>query len=612
LTFFVPEDKVSDILNAADIVDIISEAVLLKKAGKNHLGLCPFHSEKTPSFTVSPDKQMFYCFGCGKGGNVFSFLMQHEGMTFPEAARMLARRYGIDIPTKAMSPAQKKKITERERVLSVNKLAAEFYQDALFRTPSGKKGLAYLEKRGIAKDILNSFKLGYAPAGWDNLLNHLSKKGVPQHLAEKSGLIVPNRRNGFYDRFRDRVIFPIFDIGSQVIGFGGRVLDDALPKYLNSPETPVYNKSRSLYGLNLAKQKCREAGSAFIVEGYMDLLSLWQHGIKNVVATLGTALTPEHVRILKGYASKVTLVYDSDEAGLRAARRSVEVFDQGYVDARILVLPSGHDPDSYLLESGPEAFSHLAEEALGAIDFLIESSLKQHGLSIEGKVRVIADMQVPLAAIRDNVARSLYVKSLAEKIGVDDSAILEKVREAVADNHTRKRRKGLMQEVPAGEDDGYRQGVKQPGDTRFAKIERQIVAMMLQFPKMLPKVREHNLLDFFADGRLKSVGQLILDHEGPGSSSTSDLVSKVDSPEMTRLIASLAISDDVWDYDGCLNLIEQFVSRNNLNENTLLQKIKAAEANNDHGLVVKLLKEKQLQIQKKANKKLESVGGEFL
>jgi len=612
LTFFVPEDKVSDIINAADIVDIISEAVLLKKAGKNHLGLCPFHSEKTPSFTVSPDKQMYYCFGCGKGGNVFSFLMQHDGMTFPEAARMLARRYGIEIPTKSMSPAQKKKITERERVLSVNKLAAGYYQDMLFKAPSGQKGLAYLEKRGIPNEILKSFKLGFAPDGWDNLLNHLSKKGVPHHLAEKSGLIVPNRRGGFYDRFRDRVIFPIFDIGSQVIGFGVRVLDEAVPKYLNSPETPVYSKSRSLYGLNLAKQKCREVGSAFIVEGYMDLLSLWQHGIKNVVATLGTALTLEHVRILKGYASKVTLVYDSDEAGLRAARRSIQVFDEGFVDARILVLPSGHDPDSYLFESGPEAFLRLADEALGAIDFLIESSLKQHGLSIEGKVRVISDMQVHLAAISDNVARSLYVKSLAEKLGVDDSAILEKVREAVADNHIRKRRKGLMHAGPAGEYDDHRPGVKPSADTRSGKIERQIIAMMLQFPKMLPKVRENNLLDFFADDGLKSVGHLILNHREPRLSSVSDLVTKVDNPEMAQLIASLAIGDEEWDYKGCLNLIDQFMARNSFNENTLLQDIKAAEANNDHGLVVKLLKEKQLQVQKKANKKLESVGGESL
>jgi len=347
LAVYIPEEKINDIKNSADIVDIISEVVVLKKSGKNFLGLCPFHSEKTPSFTVSPDKQIFYCFGCNAGGNVFSFLMKQHGLSFPEAARMLARRYGIDIPVRTMSLEQKRRISERESVLAINRQAMDFFRCALIENASGKKAMEYLLKRGISRD---DFKLGYAPEGWDNLAIYFSKNKQSDRLVEKSGLIIPRKgKSGFYDRFRSRIIFPIFDVSMQVIGFGGRVMDDSLPKYLNSPETPVYNKSRSLYGLHMAKGKCRETRTVFIVEGYFELLALHQHGIQNSVATLGTSLTPEHVQILRGFIGKsgrVVLVYDSDIAGIKDAQRSIEVYDKGYVDASILVLHDGYEPDS--------------------------------------------------------------------------------------------------------------------------------------------------------------------------------------------------------------------------------------------------------------------------
>ena len=360
MAIFIPEDKVLEIKNAADIVDIISEVVHLKKSGKNFLGLCPFHSEKTPSFSVSPEKQIFYCFGCGVGGNIFSFLMKHDGLAFPEAARTLARRYGVDIPNKSLTVEQKKRITERESLLKINRHAMEYFYRAL-RSESGGNPLNYLKKRGFSQQIMDTFQIGYAPRGWDNLLNFFSKKGAPIALVEKSGLILPKKdKRGYYDRFRDRIIFPILDVNKAVIGFGGRVLDDSLPKYLNSPETPVYNKSRSLYGLYTARDKCRATNTIFIVEGYLDLISLHQHGIENSVATLGTALTPEHVRLLTRYASRIILVYDSDEAGIRSARRCVDIFWKEHVDfsrgdvfqeekadTHILVLPQEHDPDSF-------------------------------------------------------------------------------------------------------------------------------------------------------------------------------------------------------------------------------------------------------------------------
>ena len=235
---FIPEDKISEIRNTADIVDIVSEAVLLKKSGRNYIGLCPFHSEKTPSFTVSPEKQIFHCFGCGEGGNVFTFLMKQHGYSFPEALKTLASRYGVDLPNQALTPVQKSRIKERENLLAVNKLALGFFCNALHKSEGGRNALTYLNKRAISGDTINEFKLGYAPKGWDNLTDFFNKKNVSLILVEKSGLIIARKNtSGFYDRFRDRIIFPIFDLSQQVIGFGGRVMDDSLPKYINSPES---------------------------------------------------------------------------------------------------------------------------------------------------------------------------------------------------------------------------------------------------------------------------------------------------------------------------------------------------------------------------------------
>ncbi|MBU4462992.1 MAG: DNA primase [Proteobacteria bacterium] len=584
LAVYIPEEKIDDIKNSADIVDIISETVLLKKSGKNFLGLCPFHSEKTPSFTVSPDKQIFYCFGCNAGGNVFSFLMKQEGISFPEAARMLARRYGIDIPVRTMSPEQKRRISERESVLVINRQAMDFFRNILLENTSGKKAMEYLLKRGISREIIDDFKLGYAPEGWDNLAIYFSKKKQLDGLVEKSGLIIPRKgKNGFYDRFRSRIIFPIFDISMHVIGFGGRVMDDSLPKYLNSPETPVYNKSRSLYGLHMAKGKCRESKTVFIVEGYFDLLALHQHGIQNSVATLGTSLTPEHVQILRGVIGKngrVMLVYDSDIAGIKAAQRSIEVFDKGYVDAGIVVLPSGHDPDSYLLEFGAEPFTKLAAESKGVISFLIDCAVKKHGLSTEGKIHIISDMKVPLAAINDNVARSLYVKELSERIGIDETAVLEKVRGVSAG-----RRSDIAK--PAAD-----YTLRNNGN----KLERRIIAMMLQFPEVLPEVDNRGLLNLFEDNILKSIGQFILDRSGEPA---SELMTIIDDKDKRSIIASLVIGDDLWDRDGCLKLIAQFESSRYRHERKFLQEIKDAEDRNDHELVLRLLKKKRTQVKNK-------------
>jgi DNA primase len=604
LAVFIPEDKISEIKNSVDIVDIISDLVLLKKVGRNYVGLCPFHTEKTPSFTVSPEKQIFYCFGCGTGGNVFNFLMNHDGLSFFETAKMLANRYGIEIPAQTMSPEQKRRISERESLLAANKQAMNFFKHSLLSDAEGKIALEYLKKRGIVEDTITKFNLGFAPAGWDSLINYFSKKNISHELVEKSGLIIKRKsKNGYYDRFRNRIIFPIFDVSKQVSGFGGRVMDDSLPKYLNSPETPVYNKSRSLYGLHIAKEHCRSSKTVYIVEGYFDLLALQQHGILNSVATLGTSLTQEHVQILRGFVGKnggFILVYDSDAAGIKAAERSIKVFDKGYVNAQILVLPEGYDPDSYIFEFGYKSFMDAALKAKSIISFLIDSAVKKHGLSIEGKIRIISDLKQPLAYINDSVERSLYIKELAEIIGIDEAAVMEKVR-MVSGNKSIKANKELSDKMRD-------KNLTLNGN----RLEKQIIAMMLQFPEILPEIILRNILDRFEDKSLSLIGQLILkqrDREGirdgshdmmstRGNGFVSDIINSIDDREKRSIVASLSIGEDQWGREGCLKLLSQFESIRNRQEKTLLQKIKAAEECNDHELLLELLKKKQLQVRK--------------
>jgi len=601
LAAFIPEEKITDIKNAADIVDIVSEAVLLKKQGRNYIGLCPFHSEKTPSFTVSPDKQIFYCFGCGNGGNIFTFLMEQEGLSFPEAARMLARRYGIEIPTRQMTPEQKKRVSERERIIAINQEAMVFFCQTLHNHAAGDRGMAYLKKRGMTKETINGFNIGYASKGWETLVNFFSKKRVPLPLVEKSGLIVPRKGgSGYYDRFRDRSIFPILNMSKQVIGFGGRAMDDSLPKYLNSPETPVYHKSRSLYGLCDVRKECRESDTIHIVEGYFDFLTLFQNGIPNVAATLGTALTSEHIRLIRGYATKIILVYDSDEAGKKAALRSIGFFMKESVDARIMVLPKGYDPDSYMVEFGPESFADAASKALGVVPFLIDTAINNHGLSIEGKMRIISDLIEPLVAIEDPVARSLYIKDLAETIDVGEAEILEKVRgyskKRTVKGSSYQRPGGIItQDLTAGSPARFQEQAPKKEGGRF---ERQIISMMLQFSEILPEVKKRNILGHFDNDTLKSIGELILKQSESIGNNVSELMNLIDDPRTKRTTASLNFGDDMWDLKGCSNLLDQYEISRNRQKKSLLREIKAAEKSNNHELLLKLLKDKQHQVGK--------------
>ena len=592
---YIPDDKIEAIKNASDIVDIVSEVVSLRRAGRNLLGLCPFHAEKTPSFTVSPDKQIFHCFGCGAGGNVFTFLMKQGGLSFPEAARTLARRYGIDLPTRDLSPFEKKKLTERETILTLIDEAMAFYRERLFSGKEGPQAMGYLLKRGMTRKTIEDYSLGFAPDGWDHLASYLHSRRRSPAMAAQAGLIVPRKKGeGYYDRFRNRIVFPIFNAQNQPIGFGGRVMDDALPKYLNGPETPVYNKSRSLYGLNVARRKCRETGAVYVVEGYFDLLSMHQVGLTNTVATLGTSLTAEHVRILRGFVGeegKAVLVYDSDQAGIKAAQRSVAVFQKGNLEARILVLPEGHDPDSFIMEQGPDDFLKAANGAMAIFSFMTESAVDRYGLNVEGKVRIVNELKPAILAIGDPVARSLRIKHLAERIEVEESVVLDKIRRGTPAPPAR----------PAwanagGGRDRIREAPPVRGETY--RLEQRLVAMMLQFPEMVADIQRKRLTDHFTDPVLTEIGKEIIDYFNQNGSDIASLISRWDDPKKRAMVTRLSINDEHWGKQGCMALIRQFENSIRRRDKALLKRIEAAEKSGDDDLLARLLREKQHQAQR--------------
>ena len=594
---FIPEEKIEEIKNAADIVEVVSDYVLLKKTGKNYSGLCPFHAEKDASFTVSPAKQIFHCFGCNTGGNVFNFLIRHDGVSFPEAVRMLARRYGIDLPQRKMSPAMREQISEREKLYAVNRLTMGYYHWNLLHESYGKQAMAYLRKRGIEPSIIDRFQLGYARNAWDGLRIYLQKKRVPTDLMDKSGLVIPRKSGtGYYDRFRERIIFPIFNLNKQVVGFGGRVLDASLPKYLNSPETPVYSKSRSLYGLHVARNKCRETRTVYIVEGYFDLLALHQYGVENTCATLGTALTTEHIQMIKGFAEKVILVFDADDAGIRASLRSVGIFIEKGMQARVMLLPKGHDPDSFMRQYGLEAFKEISAGSRSVIRFIMESAQKKYGLSVEGKMRVIEEMKMPLAAIEDTIMRETYIKEVSEHLGVKEYNLKEKVDKALAATQKeggvhRGRSTGSVQ--PENHPDRFsRQTTRK--EATGTRLERQILTMMLQYPEILPDIVQDKVLDYFVTDSLKSLGELILSMKNKTDREASNLISHVDDDEKRNILASLSLNEEMWTRKDCRKIITKFIQNSPLRYSvSLTEQIKAAEKDNNQDLLFKLLQEKQ-------------------
>jgi DNA primase len=583
---FIPDEKISEILHAADIVDIVSESVILKKSGRNYFGLCPFHSEKTPSFSVNPAKQIFHCFGCGAGGDALAYVMKYHGLPFPEAAKMLARKYNIVVETRHLDPAARKHQDLKETLFRINRKVMDHYQHHLHKDSAGQAARQYLEHRHITPEIMDEFHLGVALDQWDDVVGFLKKARVSRSAAENSGLVIPRKTgSGFYDRFRNRIMFPIFDINMQVAGFGGRVMDGAMPKYLNSPETPVYSKTRILYGLHAAKTHCRQAGVVHIVEGYFDFLTLYQHGIKNTVATLGTALTPEHVRILKGYAPAMVLVFDSDAAGIAAAKRSIKTFLNEGVETRILILPKGEDPDTFVMKNGADAFQKQADNARSVMPFLREVAMDAHGSSVTGRAKVLADMVPYLAEIQDSALRSLQVRDLAESLDIDEAAVLEKVREQVGQGrHPRE-----ISFDPGSADP------ERSSDPR----ERQLLSLMLHSPGIIGQVRDSGVLDHFYSERLCRIGRIMVQADPDPDLFVTRILALMKTDEDRELVAALAMTDGLDDADSfpdaAAAVIQRIIRIRKKTDSCLTAKIKQAEKSCDTDLM-ELLKLKQQEL----------------
>jgi DNA primase len=415
-------DVIDQIKNTASIVDIASQYTTLRRRGKKHLGLCPFHSEKTPSFTVDEDKQLFHCFGCNIGGDLFTLVMEKENLSFPEALRFLAEKYNITLPEKRKFSPQLAKLEEKLTKISEDSLA--FFRKNLFNTKEGENAQEYLRKREISEELIQKLKIGYALNSWDALLSFFQRKDISPSLLEKAGLVLRRaKKEGHYDRFRGRIIFPIFTPTGKVVAFGGRTIIDQDPKYLNSPDTPIYTKGKLLYGWNLTKDAIREQREIILVEGYTDLLALLQAGIPNVAASLGTSLTSEQVMQASRFESRVIVSYDADSAGIKASLRAISLcFVQG-VEIRVLTLPKEYDPDSYIRKYGPKEFINKIQESTPGIDFLIEYVRGKKKLSPEQKNRVARYIVNEIIKIPNSIIQSEYLKKLSEELNLKEDVL---------------------------------------------------------------------------------------------------------------------------------------------------------------------------------------------
>jgi DNA primase len=494
----IPPELIDRIREATDIVEVISRYVSLKSTGKGFKGLCPFHQEKTPSFTVNPDRQFFHCFGCKAGGNVFHFVMRAESLDFVEAVKELAQRAGIPLPESG-SPANAAQETQRRQLLEVTAWAAGRFQEALRRPGISEPAKAYLRRRGISDELAEAFALGYAPDGWDNLLKAANRDHYSEGILEKAGLIVPRKEGGgFYDRFRQRLMFPIRDLQGRAVAFGGRVLDAGEPKYLNSPETPLFKKGELLYGLDLAREAARRRNRLVLVEGYMDVMTCHAFGFTEAVASLGTALTPAQANLIRRFTEKVLLTYDADEAGVQASLRAFEVLNREGLLVQVVSVPGAKDPDEFLRARGAEAFQKLLDEPLTMVEFVFGHLAAKENLErLEGKVAVLKALSPVVAQMASPVERSLSVTWIAGRLALDERTVVQELG--------RQKRPPLAAAAAEAREAA-------PADTEAPALpeEQELLSALLKHPALVGKFRERLRPDFFSRALHRRLAEALL------------------------------------------------------------------------------------------------------
>lgn len=521
----IPEEKVREVAERLSIVEVVSEYVQLRRSGGNFLGLCPFHGEKTPSFNVNPAREIFHCFGCGAGGNAFSFVMKMEGVSFPEAVKLLARKSGIEIEERQLTPSEKKSHDERQQFQRINELTNAYYRSVLLKGREGEQARQYLEKRAVNSDISEAYRLGFAPDRRDGLAKHLNNNGVDLEVALKLG-IIRKVETGWYDLFRNRLIFPIRDYRGQVIAFAGRVLDSSLPKYINSPESPLYHKSSVLFGLDMALPSVRSENTIIIVEGYFDHLALYRSGIRNVVATCGTALTSSHTALIKRHAERVYTLFDSDSAGKKATIRSMELFLEQRMSAYVITLPSGDDPDSFMACNQVEAFGERLKNSRPAFEFFVRSLLAETPPdSVDNKVRVIDEIVPRFRKIADPVERDLYEKEICRLMGITAHAF-------------RKRMGGMNLSAQDSRTDPKQESA--PLDNS----QETLLAVMVNYPDARVEVVRTGVENMFNGNHLE-LARILLDAlaDGEDVHVLSHLADSIENPELKTMLSRILVSD---------------------------------------------------------------------
>jgi len=519
---WLSEQVIEEIKNRNPLLDLVSCYVTLKKSGKSYQGLCPFHSERTPSFSVSPEKGLWYCFGCGTGGNIFDFVKKIENVSFPEAARILAEKAGVEVQEETVFSEDYK---NRKDIFSINELAADFYHWLLFKD-AGKNALFYLNSRKVSRDIILKFKLGFAPASKDSFLKLLKKRQFPSELGLKAALIRGGADGNYRDYFCNRVIFPIFDLQDRVIAFGGRILDDGTPKYLNTSETDVFNKGKILYGLNLARKRSDRSSPLILTEGYMDLISVVQAGLDGVVASLGTSLTKDQANLLAKFTSEVIIAYDADTAGIAATGRGLGLLESAGLSVKVLMLPEGKDPDSLIKEKGSGVFQNLLKERVDYFPYLLTWLEKKYDISTrEGKEGFFKGIEPFMTTLEEQLRRDEYFKILESKnLGISQQELRSRFR-------IYREKKKLLVPVSTG---------KSVADT-----ERLLIRLMLQDEEIVEKVFRRIKPEEFTDSicnKIADISYKILINKKVFS--VDEIIKNIKDEHVCKVLAEMLLIED--------------------------------------------------------------------
>ena len=525
---YYSEDLIEEVRMKNDIVDVISGYVRLQKKGSSYFGLCPFHNEKSPSFSVSRSKQMYYCFGCGAGGNVFTFLMEYENLTFVEAVQLLAERAGVELPKMEYSKEAKERADLKTTLLEINKAAAQYFY-AQLKSEQGKTGYEYLKRRELSDETIKAFGLGYSSKYSDDLYRYLRSKGYSEDLIRQAGLISTDEKNGVYDKFWNRVMFPIMDVNSRVIGFGGRVMGDAKPKYLNSPETPIFDKSRNLYGLNRARSSRKPY--FLLCEGYMDVIALHQAGFTNAVASLGTALTPGHASLIKRYVREVYLTYDSDDAGTRAALRGIPILKSAGISAKVIRMDPYKDPDEFIKNLGAEEFERRIENARNGFLFSLEILERDYDMnSPEGKTAFFREAARKLIDFEDELERNNYIEAVARIYQINEESLKKLVTKTAVQD-------GLARPVERPRSSAEQKAAKKEDAGKTA--QKILLTWMLEEPRLFQVIGKYIHPEDFTEELFRTVAELMYQQYEQGELNPAKILNHFTEEEEHREAASL-------------------------------------------------------------------------